>query len=679
MPSRNDHASPLGFLSVRSALQGVLWGLFLAISPFIRGAEKEDLSWMDLEQLGKIKVTTAAKRPEPAWTAGSALTVITAEDISFGGADSLTAALRYVPGLDVAQIDARNWAVSARGFNAQYSNKLLVMVDGRSIYTPLFGGVLWDTPDTPLEDLSRIEVVRGPGGALWGANAVNGVINFVTAPASLTLGTLVVAEAGSTTRRGLLREGFTLLPEWTARFYAQATEREPTLNADGTRANDRWRMDSAGFRADGRAAKDILLTFSGEAYAGHGGETQAPGSATAATGPTANADSHGGHLLVKADHHEADGTGSMGQFYFDATRIHTPIAGERRQTFDADFQHDRAYGETVVSFGTGLRLSQAHTIASGTVFFSPPDASDRIANAFLQAQLPFVPKKAEIVVGAKVEHSNTAGTSLQPSARVVWRVDEGQTLWSSLSRAVRSPSFLERAVRYDAARFPPGAIGAGSPATLIRWVGSASLGSETVVAAEAGWRIRLGQSASFDASLFLNRYDRLVDIMPGPLPLASATAPGAVRVWPWNYLNALDGIGYGTELAVTWHPTPRSQLNAGYTFTRIEQSGAVGGLNEAYFESSTPRHSGFIRFGYGFHRDWALHLEWRAVGPVEAVGVRGYAALDARIVWRATPQLQVALAGENLTDPSHPEFRNGGNLVTTELRRGGSIKVTWRQ
>jgi iron complex outermembrane receptor protein len=660
-----------------------LFGLGLVGVVSLGAAEKDDFGWMDLEQLGKIKVVTSAKRPEPAWTSGSALTVVTPEEISFDGADSLPAALRLVPGLNVAQIDSHNWAVSARGFNAQYSNKLLVMVDGRSIYTPLFGGVLWDAPDTPLENLARIEVVRGPGGSLWGANAVNGVINFVTAPAADTPGTLVVADAGTTMRRGLLREGFSLSGNWAGRVHVQATEREPTLTARGMEANDRWRKESAGFRVDRAAPDGLQLTFSGEAYAGHGGQTQPMADVVSPTGAVIDsvtgADTHGGHLLARAERREADGTATSGQIFFDATRTRVPFLGERRQTFDGEFQRDQPWGEHVLSLGVGYRQGRSHTIATKTAFFSPADETERVANAFLQAQFSLVPGQVDLVAGAKVEHSDIASAQVQPSVRAVWRVRDGHAVWASLSRAVRNPSFLERAVRFDATVLPQGAIGAGSPATLVRWSGSGRLSPETVVVAEAGWRARAGERVSFDASVYVNRYRRLVDIVPGTFSLPLSRSGTAYRVWQWDYVNSLDGLGYGGEFAATWHLAPRSQLSAGSTLARVEQSGPAGGLNESYFETSTPRRSYFVRAGYGFAVNWALHLEWRAVGDVAAVGVGSYGALDARIAWRATPEWDIVLAGENLTDPSHPEFRNGGNLVTTELRRGVSLKLTWRK
>ncbi len=634
-------------------------------------AEKSGTAWMDLEQLGKIQVITTSKRPEAAWTSGSALTVINREEISFGRADSLAATLRSVPGLNVAQIDENDWAVSARGFNAQFSNKLLVMVDGRSIYTPLFGGVLWNTPDTPVENLERVDVVRGPGGALWGANAVNGVIQFVTAPAADTPGLLAVAEAGTSVRRGLLRQGFAPAPGWDTRIHVQATERETLPPTTGGPDRDPQRKESFGFRADRTRPGAAQLAISGEVFSGRGGNI----AGRAGSG----SDHQGGHLLAKAENHDGAGTGSMLQAYFESAQFDEPILGERRQTFDGEFQHDRAWSGHLFSAGAGYRLSRATVTPGNGTFFDPSNDDTRIVNAFAQAEFALVPRRLNVTAGAKVESNNASDTELLPSLRAVWTDPADWVGWAAVSRAVRTPSLTERAARFDATVLPEGALGAGAPTTIVRWYGSPQLQPEEVVAIEAGWRKRFGESLAVDAAVFLNHYDRLVDIVPTATFLSAAQARAAHRVWRWDYVNGLKGLGFGAEAAASWHLGPRSQLRAGYSFVRVEQSGPPGGLNETYFETSAPRHSYFARADHGLGRDWSVHVEVRSVGALPAVNLGAYVAADARVAWRATRSLEVVLTGENLTDRRHPEFRDGSSLETTELPLMLSLRLTWRK
>lgn len=674
-------SSTLATLALRSraALIGAVavWsaGAQTAVAP------AADSGFPDLAELGRIEVVTVSKRPQPAWSAAAALSVVSSDDIRRSGAINLPEALRLALGLDVAQIDARNWAISARGFDAQYANKLLVMIDGRSVYTPLFGGVFWDQQDVMLEDVGHIEVVRGPGAALWGANAMNGVINVVSKSARDTTGGLIVAAAGTDHSGATVRWGAAPNDRWAWRVYAKADDyAQSDSETFSSGAGDAWRSGCAGFRADFTPDSDRTLTLQVNANAIAADYTQylagptVPGFQTddRSTGYSANSlDSQ-----VRWEQRLSDGGSSLAQIWTDHTWERSAVLNELRDTLALDWQRSRPFGRHTLTWGLGYERSWDQISGGLIVHVQQSSFTTDLFSGFVQDEISILPDRFDVVAGARLEHNSFTDFEVQPSLRGVWRPSATDTIWASVSQAVRSPTRLETGLVVTPSALPAGTLGAGTPPALVEWLGSQDFRSEVVVAWEAGWRTQLSPQFTLDATLFLQDYSRLQDIVPTSQYQPEQTAQGPVIIWPWHYANTLSGQSYGTEIGATWQPSSALRLTAGYTFDRLEESGPAGGVNEAYFENSTPRNSGFLRVGITLGGGWEIDSDVRTVAAVPAVAVGGYTALNLRLAWLPSSGLQIELLGRNLTDPAHPEFRDGLATQIAEIRRGVELRVT---
>jgi iron complex outermembrane receptor protein len=642
-----------------------------------------DDGWMSLEQLGDIKVVVASKRAEPAWSVGAALSVVTNDDVRFAGVRTLGDALRLAPGLSVAQVDARDWMVGARGFDQQFANKLLVMIDGRTVYTPLFGGVFWDVQDVVLEDLAQIEVVRGPGAALWGANAVNGVVNIVTKSAADTTGTFVSSTVGTAESAGTVRYGAAVAGGWAYRVYARASRFGASRTAAGADAGDAWGRQQTGFRADRTLPDGAQLTVQGDAYVSSGnfvseGAEFAPprlSFADAVTGVTAS----GANLLARWGDADADGAGTRVQAFVDAMWRSQALLAEGRHTADLDFQRTQVAGAQTWAWGAGYRVSWDRTTGRHALAFVPANYTAQLLSGFVQDQIALLPGKLDLVVGTKVEHNDFTGFEVQPGVRLVWRPAEGRVFWAAASRAVRSPTRTESGIVFDAATYPAGALGAGQPATVIRWSGRPAVRSETLLAYEAGWRQRLTPAFSLDATVFYHDYSDLVDIAPKAGPSLAAFGTTSYLLSEWEYRNGGGGASYGAETAFTFQPGPRQRWSAGCTLTRVTQSGLAGGVNEAYFAASTPECAAFARLRLTPVPAFDLEIGLRTASGRDSVEVPAAVVLDARVAWRARPDLEWQLRGENLTDPVHPEFREGLTNRVFQIRRGVYLSATLRR
>lgn len=602
---------------------------------------------LSLQELMDLEVTSVSRRPEKLSDTASAIQVITGEDIHRSGASSIPEALRLASNLSVAQISSSEWAISARGFNSNIADKLLVMIDGRTVYTPLYAGVFWDVQDTLLEDIDRIEVISGPGGTLWGANAVNGVINITTKAARDTQGLLLLGGGGTELRGfGGLRYGGTLSPNLHYRVYTKYFDRDSSLRPEGADGNNSWHMGQSGFRLDWDASPLNLLTLQGDLYQGR---IDVPG--------PGDTEVSGGNLLGRWTHTFTPDSDLMVQGYYDRTYRSIPNSGSGDiRTYDLDLQHHFVAGERHdIVWGLGYRLIDYETNASSVFTFNPADLQQETFSGFVQDDISLISDRLTLTLGTKVEHNDYTDWELQPNARLSWRPNATQTVWAAISRAVRTPSRIDRDFSIPAN--PP----------FVLQPGGSDFDSEKLIAYELGYRVQPTSRLSLAVATFYNDYDdiRSVEQVNPPAPI------------PQFIGNGLAGYSYGAEFTANYRVNDAWRLQAGYTrvFVHLDpKSGSTdtgAGLNEA----SDANNQFFLRSSMDLPGNVQLDIGLRHVGEIANQRVPAYQELDVRLAWQATPKLQISVIGQNLLDAHHPEF---GDLTTRqEIEHGVYFKVQW--
>ncbi len=619
--------------------------LFAQTAPTLPGPSV--LKKMTMDQLMDIVVTSVAKRPEKLSEAASAIQVITVDDIRRSGATSLPEALRLATNLEVAQIDSRQWAITARGFNNVFADKMLVLIDGRSVYTPLYAGVYWDVQDTMLEDVDRIEVISGPGATQWGANAVNGVINVTTKSAKDTQGGLLVGGGGSELQSsGEARYGGLLAPNVYYRVYLKYFDRGDSVRPNGRASNDAWRMGQVGFRVDSEASAGDMLTLEGDGYDGLIGEI----------GPD-DIRVNGADLVGHWTRKLADNSDLTLQVYFDQT--HRRIPGSFTQdldTYDVDFQHRLPLG-TAHDFTWGLdyRRVQDDVVNTPANAFLPPRVGRDSFSAFVQDGITVRPEQLRLTIGTKIEHNNYTGFEIEPSIRLAWTPTKDQTAWSAISRAVRTPSRIDRDLF--------------SPATPpYRIAGGENVVSEKMIAYELGYRARFAPSVSASLATFINRYDDLRSLEPIDPPMA----------FPVEASSGLRGQSSGAELTVEWRVTPAWRLRPAWTELRVHSEPQPGNADRATRDSIAhdPNHRISLRSSLDLSARWDCDADLRYVGPIANQSLPGYTELNLRMGWRPTDAWELSLLGQNLLHDHHAEFNSPGSR--RELQRGVYGKASWR-
>ncbi|TXT46774.1 MAG: iron complex outermembrane recepter protein, partial [Limisphaerales bacterium] len=566
--------------------------------------------------------------------------------------------------------------ISARGFNDTFANKLLVLVDGRSVYTPLFSGVYWDVQDTLLEDLERIEVIRGPGSALWGANAVNGVINIITKSAKDTVGTLVTV-GGGTEDQGMVgvRHGLKLADALFLRVYGKGFVRDHSMRFGGGDANDEWRQARGGFRLDWEPSDVSQLTFQGDLYGGGFHHTV---SLPALVAPFATTEEQvgrvtGGNVLLRWKRQLAEGSDLQFQTYYDRTARDASFYAETREAVDFEFQHHFQLGERHdVTWGINHRLTRDDAYKqSFTVTLTPGSEGHHLSSFFLQDQIELVPDQLKLTLGAKVERNDYTGWSLQPSARLLWSPHPEHHLWAAVSRAVRTPSRAERTARVN--------LGAAAGPTVFAYLGSPEAGDERLVAYELGHRWQARPELSFDTALFYNRYSNLGTAETGAAFLEATPAPAHFTV-PLVQANLGHGETYGAEISGRWQATERWRVTASYAQLVVQIHNRPGSTDAGLTtEGSSPRNQATLRSAWDLPRGFAFDTTLRYVDNLRSLQVPAYLTLDARLAWRPQPNLEFALVGQNLLDRAHPEFRPQ-TIATerTEVERAVYVKVTYK-
>ncbi len=626
---------------------------------------------MSLEELVDVEVTSVSKKRESLLAAAAAVYVITQEDIRRSGATTLAEALRLAPGVQVARINANQWAIGIRGFASRLSRSLLVLIDGRSVYTPLFAGVYWEAQDTLLEDVDRIEVIRGPGGALWGANAVNGVVNIITKSAAETRGGFVSAGAGSEERAlAALRYGGAIAPDVSYRAYAKYADRDAAFHADGS-AFDAWRMGQVGFRTDAALGAAGSLMLEANAYGSQNGERASLTSYTPPYVATVdrNATLSGGSFLGRWSRALAGGGETSLQAYYDRTHHAETIFQENRDTFDVDFQHRfRLPLGQDATWGVAFRTTTGDLTAVPTLTFSPPSRTDRLYSAFVQDEVPFLKDRLRLTLGTKLEHNDYSGFEVQPSVRLLYRLREGQVAWAAVSRAVRTPSRVEHDLSLTSALSP-------NVPLFARLEGNADFVSEKVVAYEAGYRLQATRRVLLDVAAFYNRYEDLLSLEQGA-PFVEAGR----SILPLALVNGLAGRTRGFEIAADAVAGDRIKLRASYSYLDIDlkpQSGSGDRTTAPSTEGSSPRHSVQLLAHAGLPRELELDATARYVDRLPAQSTSGYFDLDLRLGWRPAPSLEMSLVGQGLLHAHHLEFA-GGSSASTEIQRGVYGKLAWR-
>lgn len=656
-------------------LAPALWMAFGLSTVLAVAAEREasatafDIAELSVEDLTKVKVTSVSKHSEPLSGAAAAIYVVSGEDLRRQGFLSLADSLRYVPGMQVAQINSHTWGVSARGFNGEYATKLLVLMDGRSVYTPLNAGVYWDVQDTILEDLDRVEVIRGPGAALWGANAVNGVVNITSKLAQDTQGWLLTGGGGLEARGfGAARYGGKFGADGYYRIYGSYKNWDDSKYQDGRDADDNWQIGRSGFRIDWGSVDTELLTLQGDIYASQERWAYSEAIAVSPFIQTNINDNNlwGANVLGRWTKKLADGSEFKLQSYFDHTERESNLPRERREIFDLEAQHHFALNSrNDILWGLGYRFAADAIQNNYANSFNPTHKQSSLVNIFAQDEIAIVENRLRLTLGTKLEHNEFTGFEWQPSGRLAWTPTEKSTVWTAVSRAVRTPSRAEEDVQINRPAPSP-----APPGTVVSILGSHYGQSEELLAYELGYRALPSPRFSYDIVAFYHDYDELRSLEP-------------IALTALEVQNKLKGDTWGVEVASDWQMLDRWRWRAAYTFFEINLRPTDGSLDLAgtsqLLEGNAPRH----QFSLRAQIDLTQHTEFdagvRYVDNLANPHISSYTEMDVRLAWRLRPNLEFSLVGLNLLQARHAEFA-ATQVMTPQRETERSVygKITWR-
>lgn len=648
------------FFQSRSLRFSLTLSLVLCFLPFGTSEAlnaRNDLTELSLEDLMNLEVYSAAKKPQKMFHAAAAIYVITPDDIRRSGATSIPEVLRMVPGISVQRVNSHAWDISARGFNnSVFANKMLVLIDGRAVYTPLFAGVFWDVQDVVMEDIERIEVIRGPGGAVWGANAVNGVINIITKRSQDTQGTLISAGTGTEEKGfGTARYGGKA-GDWYYRSYAKYFERGEGYRPSGT-ANDEWQIARGGFRTDSDA-----WTVQGDFYQGTVGQRTNIFSFTAPNNYIIDKPVPviGGNLLTKYQQEDW-----FLQAYWDTTQRDLHVLDEKRNTFDVEYnQKARVLSSHELNWGLGYRLQMEDIKNTPGAAIASKSRPDHIISLFLQDEISMMEERLRLVLGGKVEHNIYTDVEAQPSVRLSYDINEANMVWTAVSRAVRTPSRLEEDGEI---------IGSFSaPSTFNETVGNHDLASEKLYAYELGFRNQPLTNMFWDIALFYNHYDRLITFIPGPTQTVSG-----FTVNTFEPVNGLKGDVAGVELAAEIQVTDWWRIKDSYAFTKMDlrtDDDIVDLGLESILEEAVPRHSFYMRSSFDLPQQFEFDVALRYSDSFTNGRVPALIQADLSLI-KTIRDWELAIVGQNLFRSHQKE-----SILTTatQTRRGGYIKITRR-
>jgi iron complex outermembrane recepter protein len=666
------------FLSLTVALAGT------ALAQRV-GTPTDALDKLSVEELFQVQVTSVGRKAQQLSKAPAAAFVLTAEDIRRTGATSIPEVLQWVPGLTVEHLDGRSWIVSARGSARLYSDKILVMIDGRSLYTPLFSGVIWDSIDVPLEDIEQIEIVRGPGSVMWGPNAVNGVINIITRKARATKGTQIRATAGNESSSVGARWGSAPNERLAYRLWGSLERRTPAYDSPGfyhftsgdwyesVVRNLNWESGRLGFRVDGQPGEKDQLMLQGDIS-----KMGRQNPMVYSTGEEPYAERVEGHAAYQSGYiqgrwtrtHSA-GSESIWQFSFDRTRIAYPFISGPVNNLTADYQRRHSGERNEVYWGVGYQQYWDDVVSTRFVSFQPAASVFRVADAVLRDEIQFISGKLMASAGIRLDYNSYRHLEYQPSFRLLYTPNARQSAWIGASRAVRVPSRLDRNIQVDEEL--PSVMGIPME---VRLSGNPALLSEKARSIEAGYRFQAGQRWSVDASAFASYYADLRAVSIPLSPEMDFSARGLTLLMNAGMHNIGSGRSYGGEVWATWHVTPRWRLLPSYSYLNesrwvVQSPGAVSRFDG---EPSSFPHQGLLRSQFDISRTVQLDVMARARSRDDYLGLPGAVLTDVRLGWRPFRSGELGLAVHNLTNrhiyAGYPEVIT----FAIPLRRTFSVK-----
>lgn len=676
-------------------LHGVLRGvisfvLFCAFACAVMGqnappasqTQSKDVSQMSIEDLMNLEVTSGAKKEEPLQKTAAALFVITSEDIRRSGATTIPDVLRMVPGVDVAQINGSVWAISARGFNDQFSNKMLVLVDGRTVYSPVFSGVFWDVQDMLLADIDRIEVIRGPGAALWGSNAVNGVINIISKTAAQTQGVIISGAGGNVEGGyGSVQYGGKLGSNGFFRVFTKGFSKDSVAGLQGQGPQDGWNLEHAGFRADWTLRKRDSVTVQGDLLQSFAqGTTDFTTSLAPLVFGLQSGQRHAGagNLLGRWRRTLSPRSDFTLQAYVDLTRTSVSAIDLDVTTMDIEFQHHLAAGKRHdIVWGVDFRTLVIQTEGTTAVSFTPAHTTEYLGAGFIQDEIELVPSILRLTLGARLQQDYATGLEFQPDVRLLWTPRPSHSIWLAASRAYRGLTPTDTGVRVLLAPVPSGTGLNVVPESL----GNPNLSAEASVALQAGYRAKITHTISADVATFYTVYKQLRGQDTGS-PILETESGTPFLLLPETFNNKVSGEAHGIELSMTWRPISSWKITGGYTwFAGNFNDRSIGpSANAATVIDQDPKHQFNIRSSLDLPHRFEFDAALYSVGHVETpVPINAYYRVDARLGWHVGSHTEISVVGQNLLTPHHFEFNNPNDLVeASEVRRSFYGKVTLR-
>jgi iron complex outermembrane recepter protein len=669
--------TPSGWSAERFVQHAALIVLFVLVGLVNRsfaGPQEDEtntLKHLSLTDLANVEVTSASKEPEEIWRTPAAIYVLTQEDIRRSGATSIPEVLRLVPGVQVARINSNQWSVNIRGLGSGFSKSVLVLIDGRSVYTPLYAGVYWDVQNVLLDDVERIEVIRGPGGTIWGSNAVNGVINIITKSALHTHGTDVSASSGNVDQsRDAVRYGGSVRSV-DYRAYGMGFGRTPEFHSDGNNY-DAWQLGQAGFRTDSRLTDRDTLTFQGDVYKGRIGQQVAIGYYSPPAELTVNGtqDVSGGNLLGRWRRELSDTSDLQVQGYYDRTYRIGPLLGEARNTFDIDLIHHLVFKQrNEVIWGLGARWNPSDFIQTvATLNFLPHHKDDNIYSAFVQDQIAILQNKLWLTLGSKFEHNVYTGWETEPGARLLWTPTSHQTLWAAVTRAVRTPSRIDEDMQLSG-------LASANPPVFFCICDNGKFVSETLLGYEAGYRKLVTSSFYVDVAAFHNKYNDLASY--GDISISTVSSPPPpYTLYSLRALNGVMGSSNGGEISPDWKATRWMDLKATYSYVSLNLEDKPTKSKTSYvssYEESSPHNLATAQILFSLPKGFEFDPTYRYVGALPALSVKAYQTADARLGWHFAKKFDFSVTGQNLFQPRHAEFGS------VRVERSAYAEITWRR
>jgi iron complex outermembrane recepter protein len=646
-----------------------------------QGSQQQDLTKLDLEDLMKVEVISVSKHDQTLSETAAAVFVISPEDIRHSGATNLPDLLRMVPGVYVAQINANTWAISIRGFNGRFSREVLVLVDGRTVYSPTFGGVFWDVLELPLTDLEKIEVVRGPGGSVWGTNAVNGVINIITKKASKTQGTLLEVGGGN------LEQGFATLEHGGKigesldyRGFLSYQNNGSMEGVDGQPGDDSWRQVRGGFRIDARLSLKDKLSVQGDLYSVRENQPRdVPPSLTSPVPLSSNLEANlGGGFLMSTWDHSFSARSSTTLLVSYQRYVRTDILKEASGTLDFDFQNNLAVGERQqIVWGLGFRNIAAQDTNNSLVSILPPYRNTNRYSGFFQYQIDLASDRIHLTFGTKLEVNPYTGIAAMPTARIAWAPTGSRTLWAAFSRALRTPADSDEGARFNEGEF----TGPGGVPVLISYFGNPQLQNEEVLSYEAGYRTVIRKNLSIDLALYYNNYSNQLAIQAGT-PFLETSPPPTHIVQPLSYQNLEYGEAHGVEIYANWKIANRWTISPGYAYELIHLNlmpSAPGLTGMTTTGQDTPGNSAQVRNHISLPHCVSWDTSIYYTGALQSPHVPSYTRLDTGLTWQWKQNLSISAFGQDLLQQQHLEFVDtSGSVRSTLIPRSAYIKLIWR-